>query len=67
VFVANLARDLRGLGVDTIVAAPSDTTRSYWMDDLRVRRFAVSEVKEVANLYGEGDALAAAEFDRILE
>jgi glycosyltransferase involved in cell wall biosynthesis len=67
VFVANLARDLRGLGVDTIVAAPSGTTRSYWMDDLRVRRFAVGEVKEVADLYGEGDALAAAEFGRILD
>jgi glycosyltransferase involved in cell wall biosynthesis len=67
VFVANLARDLRGLGVDTIVAAPSDTTRSYWMDDLRVRRFAVSEVKEVADLYGEGDGLAAAEFGKILD
>jgi glycosyltransferase involved in cell wall biosynthesis len=67
VFVANLARDLRGLGVNAIVAAPSDTSRTYWIEDLRVRRFAIGEVKEVAELYGEGDALAAAEFAKILD
>jgi glycosyltransferase involved in cell wall biosynthesis len=67
VFVANLARDLRGLSVDAMVAAPSETSRAYAIDGLWVRRFATSEVTEVAQLYGQGDELAATEFAKILD
>jgi hypothetical protein len=67
VYVANLARDLHGFGVDSVVAAPSDTSRAYTIDDLRVRRFATSKVSDVAQLYGPGDALAAVEFSKILD
>jgi glycosyltransferase involved in cell wall biosynthesis len=67
VFVTNLAGDLRGLGVDAVVAAPSETSRAYSIDGLWVRRFATGEVTEVAQLYGQGDELAAAEFAKILD
>ena len=68
VYVANLARDLHGLGVDAMVAAPSETSRTYTIDDLRVRRFAItSKITEVGQLYGRGDELAAAEFATILD
>jgi hypothetical protein len=67
VFVANLVRDLQGLGVDAMVAAPSETSRAYSIDGLRVRRFATSKVTEVAQLYEQGDELAATEFAKILD
>ncbi len=68
VYVANLARDLQGLGVDAMVAAPSETTRAYTTDGLCVRRYAVSnKVTDVAQLYGPGDLLAATEFAKILD
>jgi glycosyltransferase involved in cell wall biosynthesis len=68
VYVANLARDLKGLGVDAMVAAPSETSRTYMIDGLPVHRFAVSnKVTDVSQLYGPGDLLAAAEFAKILD
>jgi glycosyltransferase involved in cell wall biosynthesis len=67
VFVASLAHDQQELGVDAMVAAPSETSRAYTIDDLRVRRFATSMVTEVAELYGAGDELAAIEFAKILD
>lgn len=68
VFVAHVSRDLNRLGVDVVVAAPSDSNRSYEIDGLRVRRFAtLSRVKDVAELYGSGDPLAAAEFGKLLD
>ena len=68
VYVANLARDLQGLGVEVMVAAPSEASRVYTIDGLRVRRYAVdSRITDVIELYGPGDALAATEFARILD
>jgi len=67
VYVANLARDLHGLGVDAMVAAPSETSRTYTIDDFRVRRFAINKITEVCQLYGRGDELAATEFATILD
>jgi glycosyltransferase involved in cell wall biosynthesis len=68
VYVANLSRDLQRLGVDVTVAAPGKTNRIYELDDLHVRRFAVSShVRDVADLYGRGDAVAAAEFAKVLD
>jgi glycosyltransferase involved in cell wall biosynthesis len=68
VYVAQLTRELRRFGVDTTVAAPSETSRAYTIDGQRVRRFAIStKVTDVVQLYGEGDALAATEFAKILD
>ena len=67
-YVANLARDLQGLRVETVVAAPSETNRTYMIDDLRVRRYAVSgKITDVIEIYGPGDAQAATEFAKILD
>jgi glycosyltransferase involved in cell wall biosynthesis len=68
VYVANLAQDLQGLGVEAMVAAPSEASRAYTIDGLRVRRYAVaSKITDVVELYGAGDALAANEFGKILD
>jgi glycosyltransferase involved in cell wall biosynthesis len=68
VYVANLARNLHGLGVEVLVAAPSETSRAYVIDDLRVRRYAVNgKVTDVSEFYGPGDALATTEFAKILD
>jgi glycosyltransferase involved in cell wall biosynthesis len=68
VYVANLARDLQGLGVSSIVSAPSDKSRAYEVDGISVRRFSVSnKVTDVIQLYGPGDSLAATEFAKILD
>lgn len=68
VYVGNLARDLKALGVETVVAAPSETSRAYTTDGLRIRRYAVAgDVIDMLQLYGVGDALAANEFAKILD
>jgi glycosyltransferase involved in cell wall biosynthesis len=68
VYVAQLARDLQRLGVDAIVAAPGERGRAYTIDGLRVFRFATTtKMDDITQLYGEGDALAAAEFANILD
>jgi glycosyltransferase involved in cell wall biosynthesis len=68
VYVDNLARDLRELSVDAIVAAPGETNRAYVLDGLRVRRYAgVKEITDVSELYGLGDTVAAGEFAKILD
>jgi glycosyltransferase involved in cell wall biosynthesis len=68
VYVGNLARDLQALGIKALVAAPDETSRTYTVDGLRVRRYAVtSEITDLIQLYGAGDPLAASEFARILD
>jgi glycosyltransferase involved in cell wall biosynthesis len=68
VYVRNLVRDLEELGIDTMVAAPSEISRHYVIDGIRVRRYAVTNtVTDVAQLYGAGDPVAAAEFAKILD
>src|SRR5262245_25106945 len=68
VYVAALAKALWAHNVETVIAAPSETTRSYVYADIPVRRFAVQQqVHNLRALYGEGDELAASEFNRILD
>jgi glycosyltransferase involved in cell wall biosynthesis len=68
VYVTNLARDLQGLGVDAMVAAPSETSHAYAIEGLQVRRYAVGDkINDVVQLYGPGDPLAATEFAKILD
>jgi glycosyltransferase involved in cell wall biosynthesis len=68
-YVTDLARALANEhGREVVIAAPGAKSEEYVHDGLRVRRFATSaEVNDVSELYGEGDELAAAEFDKILE
>jgi len=69
VYVASLARLLKDeQGCDVLIAAPGGRSESYTHQDLRVRRFAVSnEVGDVSELYSEGDELGAREFVKILD
>ena len=68
-YVDNLAHALARAGVESVVAAPdSRGSRTYQHGDVRVERFAESaDVVDVADLYGEGDPLAALSFGRILD
>jgi len=68
VYVAALANELLDRGIEVLIAAPGETTRNYHHDLIPVRRFGVQQqVDDLRKLYGEGDELAAAEFDKILE
>jgi glycosyltransferase involved in cell wall biosynthesis len=67
VFVATLSQELRELGVNAIVAAPSEKSYTYTVDGLKVCRFAtLDKINDVSQLYGIGDSLAATEFAAIL-
>ena len=69
VYVAELARGLRSRGVESVVAAPSSAlgTGRYDHDGTPVFRFPVAPASGVEDLYGEGDALAAAAIGGILD
>jgi len=68
VYVAQLAKDLNQLGIESIVAAPGKKSAQYSIDGLEVRRFAFSQViKDPAELYGLGDEKAANAFAEILD
>ena len=68
VYVGNLARDLQALGVESMIAAPDETSRTYAVDGLRVRRYAITrKVTDLIQLYGAGDPSAAREFAGILD
>ena len=60
VYVEALCRYLQKRGVQSVVAAPGQEDASYAHQGLPVRRFAIAEkVKDVGDLYGEGDVDAA--------
>jgi glycosyltransferase involved in cell wall biosynthesis len=68
VYVATLAKDLQKLGFETVIAAPGEHAAEYKIDGLRVRRFPTTvAVEDIADLYGSGDATAAAAFATILD
>lgn len=67
VYVAALANALQTHGVTSVVAAPGERNEAYEWAGLAVNRFQTSSDTELENLYGEGDAAAAAEFGRILD
>jgi glycosyltransferase involved in cell wall biosynthesis len=69
VYVASLARLLKDEhGCDVLIIAPGACSEDYAHQDLRVRRFAVSnKISDVSELYDEGDELAAREFEKILD
>jgi len=69
VYVAQLARDLRAHGVESVIAAPADgsVSRRYEYDGIPVFRFDVTASSSVADLYGEGDEAAARSLADILD
>jgi glycosyltransferase involved in cell wall biosynthesis len=67
VYVEALAHELKARGIEVIVAAPGERDAGYEHNGLKVRRYGVGPVEELRELYGEGDAQAAAEFARILD
>jgi glycosyltransferase involved in cell wall biosynthesis len=68
VYVEALARRLRSWGMPAIVAAPGVRSERYLHDGLTVYRFAIGDrPQDLAELYGEGDAGAAAEFGALLD
>ena len=68
IYVESLVRELATLGVACTIAAPGDVSSSYQWGNSQVRRFSVSsQIDNVADMYGEGDEQAAAEFEKILE
>ena len=68
VYVESLAKQQQQQGLQILVAAPAELNQAYSYSGLKVRRFPVTQrVQDVADLYGEGDALAAEAFGRILE
>lgn len=67
VYVASLARHLRQVGQEAMIAAPGNDEVSYRYGGLSVRRFPVSDRLSLRELYSEGDRLAARSFARILQ
>jgi len=69
IYVAQLARDLRVHGVESVVAAPANgaVSRRYDHEGIPVHRFQVAAPSNVADLYGEGDEVAARSLAAILD
>jgi glycosyltransferase involved in cell wall biosynthesis len=68
VYVAELATALRAHGIESVVAAPAlgDEPSAYMHGGVAVHRFPVGPMRDVADLYGTGDATAASAIDRVL-
>ena len=67
IYVQALCRDLNKIGVECVIVAPGDQSKSYQWEGVEVRRFAVSPgIGDLDEMYGPGDWLAANEFDKIL-
>ena len=68
IYVQALCRDLNKIGVECVIVAPGDQSKSYQWEGVEVRRIAVSsEIGDLEEMYGPGDDLAAREFEKILE
>jgi glycosyltransferase involved in cell wall biosynthesis len=68
VFVLHLCRELEALGVANTIAAPGASDGEYQYEGFPVLRYRVPpELEDVAELYGEGNVVAAEAFGRILD
>jgi glycosyltransferase involved in cell wall biosynthesis len=68
VYVAGLAEDLAGLGIESVIAAPAASDRRYAHGAIEVRRFASApDALTLEELYGEGDPVAAESFQRLMD
>lgn len=67
VYVESLAREQIARGLEVVISAPGLLNEAYELRGIRVRRFAASSGgSELADIYGEGDMEAAANFEIIL-
>jgi len=69
VYVAQLARDLRAHGVESVIAAPAEGTVAarYEHEGVPVHRFGLSADASVDVLYGAGDEAAARAIAAVLD
>ncbi len=69
VYVAQLARDLRAYGVESVIAAPSESTVAarYEHEGASVYRFALPAAASVSALYDAGDETTARTIAAILD
>ena len=67
VYVAALAESLGRRRHPAVIAAPARSSAHYLHNGLDVHRFAITDDRDVSDLYGDGDPLAADEFGRILD
>ncbi len=67
VYVAALCRELTRLGIPSTVAAPSDKDEHYDWDNTPVWRFETRQAQTLTEMHDEGDPVAAAAFDRVLD
>ncbi len=67
VYVMSLAQHLRDCDVRAVIAAPAEQEAAYLHAGVPVRRFAMARtIRDVQELYGAGDPMAARAFGRIL-
>jgi glycosyltransferase involved in cell wall biosynthesis len=68
VYVESLAREQLHQGFEVMVAAPGTEEQKYVHHGVQIRRFPVAQqVQDVRDVYGEGDAVAAEAFGRVLD
>ena len=67
VYTCLLAKHLVRLGEEAVIAAPAEKEAVYRHEGLVVRRFGFAKKLSLDDLYGEGDAVAAASFGRLLD
>ena len=67
IYVAALCRALRLHGVESVVAAPAVRDESLFVEDVRIRKYAISQSPDLENLYGAPDPHASARFVKILD
>lgn len=68
IYVEALAQRLRAHAVESVIAAPGQQETTMEREGLRVHRYGLGlEISDLRDLYGEGDATAVTNFERILE
>ena len=69
IYVESLSANLRQRGIEAVVAAPGESHLAgpYLHNGLRVRRFPTFFIRDLSDLYGEGDRKAAAAYGQILD
>jgi glycosyltransferase involved in cell wall biosynthesis len=67
VYVESLAASQRALGCEVAVAAPASQNAQYEHAGIPVWRFGVGPQRDLREIYGEGDPVAAEGFGRIVD
>jgi glycosyltransferase involved in cell wall biosynthesis len=68
VYVLALARELSARNAESVIAAAGPASERYSYCEIGVRRFATQTgVKDLREMYGDGDVVAANEFGKVLD